>query len=97
MIDKATGLEVSYATITDFTSGALEIYQTDPNFTGSTVDLEWLVSLDDGTIDKSMISFKVIFNSLTDCSQTSLRQGWPWEPTLTQRMRETDIQYRDLV
>ena len=44
-----------------------------------------------------MTSFTIVFNSLATCADTTLQQGIPFEPTLSQSIRETNIIQRDLV
>ena len=39
---------------------------------GQTRLFEWLVSIDDGTIDKKIMTFEVAFKALSDCSETAL-------------------------
>ena len=61
----------------NFDAGLIEINTGDPADQNLTKEFLWKVDIDDGTTDKQIISFLIVFKSLDDCSETSLQQGLP--------------------
>ena len=87
---KDTGLPVTYFTVLNFDAGLIEINTGDPADQGLTKEFLWKIDIDDGTIEKHILNFTVVFKNIDDCSETALQQGFP-EMDHEQKMFETNI------
>ena len=60
-LDVASNVKISYISVLDFEGGILEIQTNDISLLGQTKLISWLVSIDDGTVDKNIMTFEVTF------------------------------------